>query len=312
MNMRNHSLLLTAPRHLAWVAEEMPPLQPDEVLIQTKAGAISIGSELPIYCGTERSAVSAYYPRMTGYESAGIVIERGPAVQRFQVGDRAVAFYGPREYGIVSEAKAIKVPRGISDELALLVILTCDVSKGIRKVDPKQHESALVTGAGTIGLLTVFMLKAMGVQEVDVVEPRTERRELALLFGARAAVPYQEMVSKDNKYTFGFECSSRNAAFELLQGKMRHEGRICILADGNVEPLVITPAFHKKELSVSGSSDGWDYQEHAKWYFQFVQERICNLERIFNYSTIADHLIATFEQLAMGTISPLKVLVRYT
>src|SRR5215469_9021536 len=120
MNMRNHSLLITAPRRLAWVAAEMLPLQRAEVLIQTKAGAISIGSELPIYRGTERSAVTAYYPRMTGYESAGIVIECGPAVQRFQVGDRAVAFYGHREYGIVSEAKAIKVPSGISDELALL------------------------------------------------------------------------------------------------------------------------------------------------------------------------------------------------
>ena len=97
--MHNNSLLLIAPKHLEWIAEEIPPLQPDEVLIQTKAGAISIGSELPLYCGTARSARPAFYPRMTGYESVGIVIERGPAVQRFEVGDRAINNYHPKKCG---------------------------------------------------------------------------------------------------------------------------------------------------------------------------------------------------------------------
>ena len=93
---------------------------------------------------------------------------------------------------------------------------------------------------------------------------------------------------------------------------MQHEGRICILADGNVESLVVTPAFHEKELCVVGSSDGWDYQEHAKWYFQFVQEQAHDLELIFDYVITQYDLAATFEQLALGTISPLKVLMRYT
>lgn len=310
-SMLNHSLLLTAARHLEWIAEEIPPLQTDEMLIQITSGAISIGSELPIYCGTARSTAPAYYPRMTGYESVGIVIDRGSQVQRLQIGDRVVAFYGHREHGIVSETKAIKVPNGVSDAVALLAILTCDVTKGIRKVDPKQHEAALITGAGTMGLLTVFMLKAMEVQVVDVVEPRSERRELAVCFGAREAVTQQGMAAKGARYAVGFECSSRNAAFELLQRNMQREGRICILADGNVEPLVITPAFHEKELMMVGSSDGWDYQEHAKWYFQFVQEHPHNLEKLFDYVTTRNELAATFDQLASGTIQPVKVLVSY-
>lgn len=309
--MHNHSLLLTAPKRLEWIAEEIPPLQANEVLIQTTSGAISIGSELPIYCGTARSATPAYYPRMAGYESVGVVIDRGSAVQRLQIGDRVVAFYGHRDYGIVSAAKAIKVPDGVSDAVALLTILTCDVTKGIRKVDPKQDESALITGAGTIGLLTIFMLKARGVELVDVVEPRSERRALALQFGAGTAATQQEMAAKGARYAVGFECSSRNAAFELLQQNMQREGRICILADGNVEPLVITLAFHEKELLIVGSSDGWDYQEHAKWYFQFVQKHPHGLERLFDYVTTRNELAATFDQLASGTITPVKVFVSY-
>ncbi len=187
--MQRRSLLLAGPGQLAWVTEDLPLLQPDEVLIETSAGAISIGSELPIYCGTVRSSIPPRYPKMTGYESVGRVCACGAAVGRFRVGDRAVAFYGHRTHGMVAEAKAIKVPEDISDPLALLAILTCDMAKGVRKLAPRPDEEVLITGAGALGLLTLFMLKAYGVAAVDVIEPRAERRALALQFGARRAVP---------------------------------------------------------------------------------------------------------------------------
>jgi alcohol dehydrogenase len=309
--MRRQSLLLVAPRQLEWITEELPPLLPNEVLVQTTAGAISIGSELPRYGGIARSTHPPSYPQMTGYESTGAIVACGSAVQRFQAGERVVAFYGHRTHANVPEAKAIAVPEEISDALALLAILTCDVSKGIRKVGIKPGETVLITGAGAIGLLTVFMLKAMGVQAIDIVEPRAERRSLAIQIGARSAMSPQEMESMSNLYDAGFECSSRTAVFELLQNSMRREGRICILADGNLEPLVLAPTFHEKELRVMGSSDGWDYQEHARWYFDVVRRHSYNLEQIFNYHTTADELAATFERLATGAITPTKVLVRY-
>jgi alcohol dehydrogenase len=309
--MHRQSLILIEPGQLEWIPEDLPPLQPYEVLIQTTAGAISIGSEVPQYCGTARSTELARYPRMTGYESVGVVIARGSAVQRLQVGNRVVAFYGHRTHGIVSEAKAIAVPNDVPDAIALLVILTCDVTKGIRKVTPKPEEPALITGAGTIGLLTTSMLKAYGVQTIDIIEPRPERCAMALQLGASTALSPQEMTGRSNNYPVAFECSGRNLAFELLQGRMQHEGRICILSDGNVEPLVLTPAFHEKELKIVGSSDGWDYQEHAKWFFNHLLEHSSNLEQLFDYHTPANKLIATFELLATGAITPIKVLVRY-
>ena len=309
--MHRHSLLLTAPGQLEWVFEDLSPLQPHEVLIQTTAGAISIGSELAMYRGTARSTEPIRYPRMTGYESAGIIIARGSNVLRFQAGDRVIAFYGHRTHAIIPETKAIAVPDKVPDALALLAILTCDVSNGIRKVAPQPNESALITGAGTIGLLTIFMLKALGVQTIDVVEPRAERRTMALQLGARAAIPPQEIIRGSEMYPVAIECSSSNEAFALLQEKTQREARICILSDGNIEPLILTPAFHEKELMIIGSSDGWYYQEHAKWFFNFVREHSSNLENLFDYQTTVDNLIATFELLATGAIAPIKVLVHY-
>jgi alcohol dehydrogenase len=310
-NMLRQSLLLTAPKQLGWVIEDLPSLQPNEILIETTSGATSIGSELPLYCGTARSGVLIQYPRMTGYESVGIVISCGSRVQRFKPGDRVVAFYGHRTHAIVSEGKAIAVPDYVSDAIALLSILTCDVSKGIRKVAPAVYESVLVVGAGTIGLLTVFMLKAQGVRTVDVIEPLAKRCEMALQLSARMALTPEEMIQFSEKYVVGFECSSHNDAFQLLQEKMQHDGRICILSDGNIEPFTLAPDFHGKELSIVGSSDGWDYQEHAKWFFSIAQTSTSILEKLFDYQTSANDLIATFELLANEEIMPIKVLVKY-
>ncbi len=309
--MQRRSLLLTGPRQLAWATETLPELRPDEILIETSAGAISIGSELPIYCGTARSSAPARYPRMTGYESVGWVRACGAAVQRFRFGDRAVAFYGHRTAGIAAEARAIKVPEDISDALALLAILTCDVAKGVRKLRPQYEESALITGAGAIGLLTVFMLTALGARAVDVVEPRAERRERALRLGARSAVSPEALEGRAGEYAVGFECSSQSAAFALLQAQMQPGGRICVLADGNIAPLVLTPQFHEKELLVVGASDGWDYQAHAVWYFDSIRADSRGLEQVFDYRAPAADLGDLFERLASGTMAPVKVLVRY-
>ena len=309
--MRRRSLLLTGPGRLEWVEEDMPPLRPDELLIQTDAGAISIGAELPQYLGTARSSIPARYPRMTGYESVGRIIACGAEARRFNPGDRVIAFYGHRTHGVISEAKAIQVPEGVSDALALLTILTCDVARGIRKLAPLYDQTALVSGAGAIGLLTVFMLGAIGVQAIDVVEPLAERRALALQLGARLALSPEEMAARDTTYPLALECSSRQAGFALLLERMQPGGRICILSDGNVEPLMLTPAFHEKELLVVGSSDGWDYQAHAAWYFNLALADARGLEQIFDYSTTAGDLSETFERLATGAIKPVKVLVSY-
>src|SRR5258706_169918 len=106
--------------------------------------------------------------------------------QQLLVGERVVGFYGHRTAALVPASKAIRVPEGVSDELALLTILTCDAAKGVRKITPLPEEPVLVTGAGAIGLFTLFILKAYGSAAVDVVDPAERRHRLARALGARA------------------------------------------------------------------------------------------------------------------------------
>ncbi|HST89488.1 MAG TPA: zinc-binding alcohol dehydrogenase [Ktedonobacterales bacterium] len=306
------SLLLTGPLRLEWVDEELPEPGPGQALIATTAGAVSVGTELPEYLGTARHSAPPRYPRMTGYESVGVVVAVGAGVTRPRVGERVFGFYGHRTRALVAAEKAIPIPSAVSDRLTLLAILSCDVAKGVRTLRPWIAESALVTGAGTIGLLAVWTLRALGVMRIDVVEPIQARRTLARRLGARDTfVPDASGMRGANAdgYDLGIECSSRADAFALLQERMRHGGRICVLAGGTIEPLA--PAFHERELLVVGSSDGWDYPTHAAWFFAAARDTAADLERIFDHETTPADLPATFARMADGALAPIKVFVRY-
>jgi len=111
---------LTGPRRLEWNAAAAGRSRSRHGSVQTVAGAISIGSELPQYAATARGAEPPRYPRMTGYESVAVVVAVGEGVEQLRVGERVVAFYGHRTAALVPASKAIRVPEGVSDELALL------------------------------------------------------------------------------------------------------------------------------------------------------------------------------------------------
>lgn len=309
--MDRSSLLLLAPRTLQWVREELAAPAPHGIVVATRMGAISIGTELPLYIGTHRGTTPLSYPAMTGYESVATVAACGAAVEHVAVGDRVVAFYGHRTHAVLAQSHVIPIPPDIGDVEALLVILACDTAKGVAKTDVQGHDPVLITGAGAIGLLTLFNLKARGVDTVDVIEPNARRRALALQWGARRARdPAQAMAGKA-AYRIGFECSSRNAAFQLLQQQMAHNGRVCVLADGNIEPLVLAPAFHAKELQIVGSSDGEDYQGYARWFWEQVRGKHTPLDQLFEWERSAQELPHVFEQIAQTHDRPIKVLVRY-
>ena len=306
--MSERALLLTAPRTLEWRPQPLNAPSGDAVLVRTICGAVSLGTELPLYSGTSRNPENIDYPKMTGYETYGVVEAVGEEVREFQIGDRVMHFKGHVTHALVSAPRLIPVPKGLDPRLALLATLSNDVKKGVLKVNPQPDERVLITGAGAIGLLTLFVVKALGVENVDVVEPIRERLELAHLLGAtNTFVP--EEANKLETYTVGFECSSRNAAFSLLQNKLQPHGRMCILADGNLEPLELTAQFHQKELRVVASSDGENYRDHAAWFFALPD--LSKLTTLFDLEVNAKDLPQTFARLASGELSPVKVLVRY-
>lgn len=310
--MKAQSLVLAAPYEHIWQTEPLAQPEADQILVRSRTGAISIGTELALYRNTTAHTQPLHYPFMTGYETVGEVIACGSQVSHLAVGDRVVATYGHRSYACIAAQRAIPVPADISDALALLVILACETAKGIAKVAVQEHEAVLITGGGTIGLLTLFNLRACGSSRVAVVEPASSRHLLAVQLGAEQVwLPTQLTDDLAPTYQVGFECSSSNDAFALLQRLLAPNARLCVLADARQEPLVLTPAFHEKELHIIGTSDGVDYPGYATWYWPHARANRLQLEQMFTHSVAFSDLPALFAEMASERIQPVKVLVEY-
>ncbi|CDO03711.1 L-threonine 3-dehydrogenase [Oceanobacillus picturae] len=309
--MEQKSLVLYEKKELKWNQKELSPLEKDEILVKTIAGAISIGAELPQYMESDKTELSPHYPKETGYESYGEIVEVGSDVKTLKIGDRVVAFYGHKDYEIIKEKKAIPVPKDIHYSNALLTILSCDSAKGVLKLKPKETDKVLVTGAGTMGLLTVYFLKEyMNVHQVDMLEPNPSRESFARLLGVNNVFSNISECPIDF-YDYGFECSADNEAFNSLQISLRKDAEICILSDGNKDKFELQPEFYEKELKIVGSSDGWDYKKHSEWYFENIKQNGSHLNKIFELKIGKQKLIQCFEDLSKGKVNPLKVLVEY-
>ncbi|HAQ4672473.1 TPA: galactitol-1-phosphate 5-dehydrogenase [Enterococcus faecium] len=185
---------------------------------ETTAGKVKIkvaycgicGSDLPRYF---QGGVHAY-PQVLGHEFSGVIEEIGQDVKSLHVGDRvavaplvpcfqcdncqkgepamctAYSFIGSREQGamaeyiVVPEKNCVKVPEQLSlEEAALLEPLTVAIH-GIERVNIPAGAGVLVLGAGTIGLLTVLSLQAVGVGKITVVDLNDKKLKLAQQIGA--------------------------------------------------------------------------------------------------------------------------------
>jgi len=114
--------------------------------------------------------LDAYSP--LGYSSAGIVVEVGPEVQGFAVGDPVACAGG----GYASHAEVVAVPRNLCVKLpsdadlkrAAYNTLGAIALQGIRQADLKLGESCVVIGLGLIGQLTCLMLRAGGIKVIGI------------------------------------------------------------------------------------------------------------------------------------------------
>lgn len=188
----------------------IPKISEDELLLQVKACGI---------CGTDVLKVNRAIPKtevVLGHELTGEVIKIGSQVKSFQVGDRIVVAHhvpcgtchycqrgshsmcrhfkktnlepgGFAEYLKISAEHlantAFKIPDNIEDEVALFTEpLSCCV-KNIRRAEIHQGDWVCIVGMGSIGLMTLQLLKLFGahVLALDLLE---ERLELAKQLGA--------------------------------------------------------------------------------------------------------------------------------
>ncbi|MVN85547.1 theronine dehydrogenase [Deinococcus sp. HMF7620] len=259
-------LVAHAPNRLRWDAVPDRPPGPGEVSVRTHFSALSVASELTLlHAGP--------FPAALGYQTLGTVEAVGAGVT-LALGTRVVTTLGHASHGFHPAGRVVPVPPHVSDRAALCAILGEETHKGLRKVRPRPGEAVLVAGAGLLGLLSIFNLTRRGVHEVHLLEPRADRRALALTFGAAAHAPGE---LPHDRFQVGVECSASPAGFTELVSHLAPGGRCVVLSDGNGGALSLPPAFHQREVQVVGSSDGEDYAAYAHWLWAHAEPRLDHL-----------------------------------
>lgn len=230
-------------------------------------------------------------PVVFGHEFSGVVEELGDGVEGLAIGDHVVVeplivcddcpackegnynvcqkmgFIGISGNGgglsehIVVERRWVHPVGDLPlDEAALIEPLAVALH-GVRGVDVKAGDVAVVGGAGPIGLLTAAVLKAFGVTTI-VSEVSQIRRDIAAKLGVGDHIidPTQtDLVAKVYELTGGaganvaFDCAGVQPVFDALQLSLKARGQLQILALYTETPQLNFSNMLFKELKVSAS-----------------------------------------------------------
>lgn len=245
------ALIFEAPEKPVVADVEMPRIAPTEVLVRTRAVGIC-HSDYELLAG--RYIIPISYPVTPGHEWAGEIVEVGRDVKGFAVGDRVVGecvvrtperlhHFGfslsgaDREYFNVNPEWLHKLPDAVDDKKASLIEpFTCGFYAVQRSGGTNASETVVVSGGGTIGLVSAAAAIGMGAR-VIVVDPIAKRREVALALGADQAIDPSEggAVERVMQLTGGrgadlvIEAAGHDASLAATFEFAREEGRVSMV-----------------------------------------------------------------------------------
>lgn len=133
---------------------------------------------------------------LPGLECSGTVVELGPGVTRWQIGDRVCALLpggGYAEYAVTHEAHALPIPKGLSLKEAACLPETCFTvwSNVVMRGGLRGGERFLVHGGTSgIGTTAIQIARALGAR-VFATAGTDEKCEVCRTLGAEVAINHR-------------------------------------------------------------------------------------------------------------------------
>jgi L-iditol 2-dehydrogenase len=269
-----------------------PELKPGEVLIRVKACGIC-GSDVH---GMDGSTGRRKPPIVMGHEASGVIEQVGEDVLGWKAGDRVtfdstvyplddwytrkgrynlsdnrkVLGVSPGEYrkhGAFAELVTVpahilyKLPDNVSFEQAAMVepVAVAAHAVNVSKIQP--GASAVVVGAGMVGMFVVKMLQIAGANPIIALDLDENKLQRAKEFGATFTFKSSDSnlsekikeLTKNRGADFGFEVVGISETVNLCINSLRKGGTAVLV--GNLKPEVTIPLQKvvTTELSLLGS-----------------------------------------------------------
>jgi L-iditol 2-dehydrogenase len=250
----------------------------DEILVRVAACGIC-GSDVHGYDGTSGRRIP---PIVMGHEAAGVVAAAGSGVSKFKPGDRvtfdSTVYCGQcefclqgdinlcnnrqvigvscgdfrragafAEYVVVPQRITYHLPKALEFQEAAMLEAVSVALHAVRVSEMKGGETALVIGAGMIGLLTLQAAKAAGASQVLIADIDRSRLDRAEKLGADATLLLSgsELVQEILRRTGGrgvdlvLEAVGRDETISASIASVRKGGTVTLI--GNISPQVKIP-----------------------------------------------------------------------
>ncbi|MFI0897939.1 NADP-dependent oxidoreductase [Streptomyces sp. NPDC020983] len=156
---------------------ERPVPGPGQVLVEVRAAGIQPG-EVMIREGARHGRWPAAFPSGQGSDLAGVVVEAGPEVRGFAVGDEVLGFTHRRashaEFAVVDDVHLVARPEGLSWDVAgSLYVAGTTAYATVFAVDPGPSDTVVVSGAaGGVGSIAVQLARRRGAAVVGLASER--------------------------------------------------------------------------------------------------------------------------------------------
>ncbi|NHI16300.1 2,3-butanediol dehydrogenase [Microbacterium excoecariae] len=275
-----------------------PSPGPGQVKLRNAFAGIC-GSDLHIYYAPEASGVDltqphpltgAMPPQILGHEFSGTVVELGEGVEGLEIGDdvavwpvyycgtcaacrrgmpnacSTITFHGIQSHGggmaeftTVDAAKVHRLPEGVDLTMGALVEPMSVAWHAVTHSGVEPGGSALVQGAGPIGIGVWFALRAQGVDRVLVSEPSAERRAIIERLGATTVDPVSgDLAAAVAELTNGegvdaaFDAAGVGAAISAGVASLVQGGRLVVVALHERPVDFLPTALVMRETEVKG------------------------------------------------------------
>lgn len=304
-------------------------------------------------CGTDVHAYQSgrpYTPAICGHEWSGTVSAAGRDVRSLSEGDRVVvaappacgrctachsghadrcqqAFLmlvgrdplAPKHGGFaeriaVAADRVVKTHPALSDEQAAQVEPVTVAFHAVRGSGLRLGDTAVVQGAGPIGLGTLQFVRAAGAGRIVVIEPNAERRQLAQELGAHETVePGDAATRLVNELTHGlgadivFECVGRPAAIQTAVDLARRGGSMCMIGLPDENASINPSAWLIKEIAVTASLAY--FREEFDMAMGMIADGRVALDRLHTSTSSVEGLDSVLADLASGRSAQTKVLI---
>jgi len=286
------ALVLVESNRFSYSEMPLPEIGVEEVLIAVKACGIC-GSDVH---GMDGSSGRRIPPLIMGHEASGVIEKLGAKVTGWEIGDRVtfdstvycgecyfcrrgeinlcddrqvlgVSCEDYRRQGAFAEYVAVpqhilyRLPETISFEQAAMVEPLSVAVHAVERTSISSNDTAVVVGAGMIGLLVVQALRAAGCGQVIAVDIDSQRLELADKLGAEVGLNSEtddvvgEVLQRTNDRgaNVAFEVVGISATMQTALASLRKGGSLTLV--GNIAPEVTLPlqAVVTREMTLTGS-----------------------------------------------------------